>query len=85
MTSEKVIYDGPFDHPLPGRDATAWRWILQGHTVIVEISDTAMQVDPRTLPPRTREARRTRGESEVLSMLDWDVPNDYITLSTDEF
>ena len=80
---EAVIYEGPFSIKLAGCDSTAWRWFLNGHEVMIEISDSAMEADLHELPLRVSSARKTRGESEVIRMLDWDVPNDHVILFSD--
>ena len=65
-----------------GRDSQAWRWFLNGQEVIVEITNTALEVDRDALPERTRVAIETQGFSEIERMLDWAIPNPHIVLST---
>jgi hypothetical protein len=79
-----ILYSGPEDVTPPGRDVVAWRWNIQGHRLVVEISATAMEAPDAMLPERTARARETRGESEVMRFLDWEVPPDKVSLHTDE-
>lgn len=80
----EVEIDGPLDYHPYGRDVTCWRWFLNGHEIVVEITGTAMEAEESALSPRVAEARRTFGESEVLRMLEWDIPNPRVVLSTDD-
>lgn len=85
MSEEKTenLISGPFAIKLAGKDATAWRWFLNGHEVMVEISNTAMELSDAHLSERVANARRSQGHSEVERMLDWDVPLDRVMLYTD--
>lgn len=80
---DAVLYEGPFPIKFAGRDVTAWRWIMNGREVVVEIAETAMALPDEGLSERVAKARQTKGESEVERMLDWDVPLDRVTLYTD--
>jgi hypothetical protein len=77
------LLSGPFSIRLTGKDATAWRWFLNGREVMVEIANTAMEIPDEQLSDRVAEARRSQGRSEVERMLDWDVPLDHVMLYTD--
>jgi hypothetical protein len=85
VNPEKAEYllSGPFSIRLAGRDATAWRWFLNGNEVMVEISNTAMEINNEHLSERVAEAKRSQGRSEIERMLDWDVPNPHVELDTD--
>lgn len=82
IVADEIIYEGPLDFVFHGRDSQAWRWFLNGREVIVEVTGTAMEADLDTLPPRTADAIRTRGESEIRRMLDWEIPDPHVSLST---
>ena len=69
---------------MAGRDVKAWRWFLNGREIVVEISNTAMELRDEHLSERVAEARRTQGRSEVERMLDWDVPLDVVSLTTED-
>ena len=85
QTENVVLLEGPLAQSLPGRDVIAWKWNINGHEVVVEISQTAYEIsgDPDALSERVANAIRSQGRSEVERMLDWDVPNDRILLTTD--
>jgi hypothetical protein len=79
-----LLISGPTRVEYAGRDVTAWRWFVSGHEVIVEISGTAMEADGLYLSDRVLDAKATMGASEIRRMIDWDVPNPLVSLSTDD-
>ena len=81
---EAVVYDGPMTFVFHGRDSQAWRWFVNGQEVIVEVTNTALEVDRDALPERTRAAIETQGMSEIERMLDWEIVNPHITLTTED-
>jgi hypothetical protein len=85
VTPERAehLISGPFSIRLAGRDAVAWRWFLNGREVMVEISNTAMEISDEHLSERVRDARRSQGRSEIERMFDWEVPLDVVSLNTD--
>jgi hypothetical protein len=83
-TETEILYEGPMDFVFHGRDTKAWRWFLNGQEVIVEVTGTAMEADPDALPERTRDAIATSGESEILRMREWAIPNPHIVLTTED-
>jgi hypothetical protein len=76
----------PFDAPWQGKDVVGWVWEItrddQARYVTVEISGTAMATDPHYLPDDTRDARQTKGRSEVLRVVHLDDPPRLISLGT---
>lgn len=82
------ITAGPDPGPWEGRDATGWRWQIERNQnehrrLLVEVSGTAMAVDPATLPPDVRAARDTEGRSAVEAILNRDDPPGRIGFTTD--
>ena len=86
MSEEQAVHliEGPLRQSLPGRDVIAWRWIINGHEVVVEIAQTAYEIEEEALSDSVLDAKHTQGRSEVERMMDWDVPNPLVTLTTDD-
>jgi hypothetical protein len=84
VSEEKAenLIAGPYSIKLAGKDATAWRWFLNGHEVMVSISNTAMESANDGLSERVVDAKVSKGLSEVRRMFDWDVPNPHVELDT---
>jgi hypothetical protein len=62
----------------PGVDARGWLWELArdgaAAQVVVELTGSAWSSFPPNLPEDTRQALETDGRTEVLKVLDDDVP-----------
>jgi hypothetical protein len=73
-------------HVRPGADGGGWLWELErGNEVVrvaIEISGEAWTADPLGLPEDTRRALGTDGRSELLKVLDHEVPPRVIRCSS---
>jgi hypothetical protein len=73
-------------HVRPGADGGGWLWELErGDEVVrvaIEISGEAWTADPLGLPEDTRRALGTDGRSELLKVLDHEVPPRVIRCSS---
>ncbi|MEX2032711.1 MAG: hypothetical protein WEA81_07570 [Dehalococcoidia bacterium] len=80
------IASGPLPGPWEGKDVVGWLWTIereeQTKQILIEVSGTAMAVAPETLPDVTKQARETRGLSEVKRLLKAEEPPSRITLGT---
>lgn len=81
------ITDGPDPASRASVDATGWRWQIEraegeNRRLLIEVSGSAMAVDPRTLPDDARNARETEGRSAVEGILERDDPPGRISFST---
>ena len=82
------ITSGPRNNASPpGVDAVGWAYTLTSRdarttNVRVQVSGTAMAVDPEALSQTTRAARRSRGRSAVEEILDWETPPQVLKLHT---
>jgi hypothetical protein len=82
-----TIVGGPDEGSWEGKDVAAWRCEIDdgssSRMLLVEVTGTAMEVDPESLPEEVRAARETQGRSAVENVLDRDDPPGRITFATD--